>query len=339
VPGLFEPLVFPDLYERKTIRLVDGGVHDNQGIVGLLEQDCNVVIVSDASGQMDAQDQPSGGRLGVSLRSASVSMTRVRQAQYRELAARERSGLLKGMLFLHLKRDLDADPVDWRECQDPFEASDQARPANRRGVLTQYGLQKSVQRRLSAIRTDLDSFTELEASALMTSGYRQAEAQFGCLSTWPEPRTAHAWKFLKVEPLLSPGPGFDEVSRHLGIGAKRGFKVWFLSPTLSAIGVALLVTAALGAFWWWRANQDVSLVTVGGLGKFAAVLAATLIVPQLVSIVRYRQTIRGFGLKSLLGILVALLFKLHLAIFDPFFLRRGRVARFAKRRGEPEKGC
>jgi len=54
-------------------------------------------------------------------------MSRVRQAQFRELAARTRSGLLKGLVFLHLKKDLDADPVDWRECQDPSDASEEAR--------------------------------------------------------------------------------------------------------------------------------------------------------------------------------------------------------------------
>ena len=54
-----------------------------------------------------------------------------RQAQFQELDARRRSGLLKGLMFLHLRKDLDADPVDWRECQDPHEASDEARPAAR----------------------------------------------------------------------------------------------------------------------------------------------------------------------------------------------------------------
>jgi predicted acylesterase/phospholipase RssA len=138
VPGLFEPLVLPDLYDGKTVRLVDGGVYDNQGVASLLEQDCTMMLVSDASGQMEALDHPSGARLGVPLRSFSVSMARVRQAQYQELAARLRSGLLKGLAFLHLNKDLDADPVDWRERQDPHEASDEARPADRRGVETRY---------------------------------------------------------------------------------------------------------------------------------------------------------------------------------------------------------
>src|SRR5207249_5905953 len=105
VPGLFEPLVLPELYDDKTVRLADGGVYDNQGVSSLLEQDCNVMIVSDASGQMAAQDHLSGGRLGVPLRSFSVSMARVRQSQYQELEARLRSGLLKRLMFLHLKKD------------------------------------------------------------------------------------------------------------------------------------------------------------------------------------------------------------------------------------------
>ena len=43
-----------------TVRLVDGGVHDNQGVAGLLEQECSVVLVSDASGQTNMQAEPSG---------------------------------------------------------------------------------------------------------------------------------------------------------------------------------------------------------------------------------------------------------------------------------------
>ena len=94
VPGLFEPIVLDKLYEDVTVRLVDGGVHDNQGIMGLLEQDCTVIIVSDASGQMGTQDDPSRGLIGVPLRSNSILMARVREAEYRELDARRRSSLV-----------------------------------------------------------------------------------------------------------------------------------------------------------------------------------------------------------------------------------------------------
>ena len=110
VPVLFEPLVLARLYPEKVVRLVDGGVHDNQGTASLIEQDCNVLIVSDASGQMEALDDPSASRLGVSMRSFNVSMARVRDAQTRELAARRRTGLVRGFMFMHLKRTSTACP-------------------------------------------------------------------------------------------------------------------------------------------------------------------------------------------------------------------------------------
>src|SRR6185503_3125288 len=85
VPGLFEPLPLGELYPDRTVRLVDGGVCDNQGVGSLLEQDCNVILVSDGSGQMGSENQPSNGLLGVPLRSNSILQARVREAQYREL--------------------------------------------------------------------------------------------------------------------------------------------------------------------------------------------------------------------------------------------------------------
>ena len=41
VPGLFPPIALNELYDGDDVELVDGGVHDNQGIAGLLEQDCS----------------------------------------------------------------------------------------------------------------------------------------------------------------------------------------------------------------------------------------------------------------------------------------------------------
>lgn len=340
VPGLFEPLVLPDLYEGKTVRLVDGGVYDNQGTASILEQDCTVMIVSDASGQMDALDHPSGSRLGVPLRSFSVSMARVRQSQFEELAARRRSGLLKNLVFLHLKKDLDADPVDWRECQDPHDASDVARPVEARGVLTRYGLQKSVQRLISAIRTDLDSFTEVEASALMTSGYRQAE--FGCRTLnefSPAAPPQDGWRFLRIEPVLQPGPGYDDLTKQLRIASFTPGKVWMLWPPLTVVGIVIVLAALVALFRTWQVYYDVKLVTVGSLGVLLFFLAASMVAPHLLRLIRWKTTFRDVGLRSLAGAVGAIGFKVHLALFDPIFLRLGRVSRLlAKRQGRHPRG-
>ena len=61
VPGIFAPLRLKNLYPDRDVLLVDGGVHDNQGTSSLLEQGCTVILVSDASGQMDSQAHPSSG--------------------------------------------------------------------------------------------------------------------------------------------------------------------------------------------------------------------------------------------------------------------------------------
>jgi predicted acylesterase/phospholipase RssA len=330
VPGLFEPLVLSDLFENKTIRLVDGGVYDNQGIASLLEQDCNVMIVSDASGQMEAQDMPSGSRLGVPLRSFSVSMARARQAQFSELDARRRSGLLKGLMFLHMRKDLDAEALDWRECQDPFEASDEARPAARRGIETSYGLSKEIQRLLSAIRTDLDSFTEIEAFALMTSGYQQTDAAMDKVPgattvTCVEPE--EPWRFLRIKPLLSPDKGYDDLMKHLRIGRLIGGKVWLLDPLLMIVGAVILVAALGGLAWLWWTYQTITLLTIGSLGLLAVILLLGAISPHIMRLIRYKKTFRDIGLRGLLGVALALAFKFHRRVFDRRFLKLGSLSR------------
>jgi hypothetical protein len=333
VPGLFEPLVLSDLFDGKMVRLVDGGVYDNQGVASLLEQDCNVMIVSDASGQMEAQDLPSGSRLGVPLRSFSVSMARARQAQFSELDARRRSGLLKGLMFLHMRKDLDADVLDWRDCLDPVEASDEARSAARRGILTSYGLSKDVQRSLSAIRTDLDSFTEIEAFALMTSGYRQAGAE---MSELPGLTTAapanEPWRFLGIEPLLEPDKVSEDLKKHLRIGRLTGGKVWLLDPLLKIIGAVILIAASVGLAWACWTYRALTLLTVGSLSLLAVALALSAFFPHVMQFVQYKKTVRDAGLRGLLGVALALGFKFHLWFLDRHFLKLGSLSRHAAAR-------
>lgn len=330
VPGLFDPLVLPDLYEGKTVRLVDGGVYDNQGTASLLEQGCSTLIVSDASGQMGVEDDPSSGRLGVTLRSFSTSMARVRQAQYEDLDARARSGLLKGFAFLHLKKDLEADPTDWRDCQDPYDASADARPFWRRGPQTRYGISKEAQRLVADIRTDLDSFTEIEAYALMLSGYRMAQHEVGRLPHCKDqPFTARPWKFLEVEPLLRPGPAFEEVKRHLGVGKQVVGKAWRLSPVLRAVAVILAAAALYAAWLGWAAIAGAS-IPVRAIGVAALVGALTLVAPTVMRALRCRSTLRSAGLRSLAAAALSVVMLAHLHVIDPLFVRGGRLGRFGR---------
>jgi predicted acylesterase/phospholipase RssA len=259
VPGVFEPLTMNELYPDRIVRLVDGGVTDNQGVATLLEQDCKVILVSDASGQMESQLAVGRGILGVLLRTNNIFQARIRTAQYHDLKGRRRSNLLRGFMFVHLKGDLEVDPVDWIDCLDPYIASDDSRPPSRRGRLTSYGIAKDIQQLLSALRTDLDSFSEAEAYALMTSAYRMTEQQISskkCVEGFPEPKKKPDWEFLEIENCMTgEGNGYEYLKKLLSAGSSLAFKVWKIDPilkNLARIILALLIIGILFAGYnWW----------------------------------------------------------------------------------------
>jgi predicted acylesterase/phospholipase RssA/tetratricopeptide (TPR) repeat protein len=266
VPGLFTPVALPGLYPERIVRLVDGGVHDNQGIAGLLEQDCTVLMVSDASGQMTTQTAPGNMALGALVRSNNILMARVREEEHKELQARQRGALLRGFMFLHLKRDLAVESVDWVECDDPKEDTAAGVPA-RAVHLTSYGVRADVQELLAGIRTDLDVFCEAEAFALMTSGYRMAEREMSrCLpGLGASDERGPAWRFLAVEPLLTEPAGSARFMRVLALGASRFLKGLRCSSSgpfwLGAVVVAVMV-GLVAAF-------DSTLRAVGAEGSLA----------------------------------------------------------------------
>jgi hypothetical protein len=343
VPGIFEPLSLTRLYERGTdrgkiepiLRLVDGGVQDNQGASALLEQGCNVLLVSDASGQMSADDFPGNGVFAVPLRSNSILQARVREAQYRERAARRRSGLLKGLMFIHLKQDLEIDPVDWIDCQDPSQRK-HVRP------LTTYGVPREIQQCLGPVRTDLDSFSDAEGFALMCDGYlmtehalESAEKPLGFKLNDPG---REQWKFLAVEELMRKPGESNPLMRQLKAGDKLFFKIWSLSSSLKVIGalVSMGLLCALGYLSYWSWTKELFSLSVGKLVFFAGTVALSLLGLGWISkVVNYRKTLGqvliGIGLAGL----GAFLARLHLQVFDRLFLKQGRIAELTK--GTPSK--
>lgn len=346
VPSLFEPIALTKLYgetgeqQREireiVVRLVDGGVHDNQGIVSLLEQGCSQIIVSDASGQMDTLDDPSSGLLSVPVRSNSILMSRVREAQYRELVARRHSSLLQGLVFVHLKKDINADPLDWLECNDRWRASDEARSPDQAGDLTTYGVRKDVQRLLASVRTDLDSFSDAEAYALMMSGYAMIErAPADELRTLPQSSPlAGGFQFLHFRGPMAGGAGYKELVRLLRVSHLRGFKIWKLLKWLRVTTWMLAGVALFGLIWLcrglWSAPQfqftlgvALSLLFVTLVG----VILLGIIGPPVQRIVRWRKTPSEFGIGLAMATLGFVAARIHLLTFDRLFLKYGRAER------------
>ena len=280
VPGVFEPLTMDNLYPDRILRLADGGVCDNQGVATLLEQDCKVVLVSDASGQMESQPASSRQILGVLLRTNDIFQARIRMAEYQDLSGRRRSDLLRGFMFVHLKGDLDVDPVDWIDCLDPYDPCEDVRPLWRRDRYTRYGIGKDVQQLLSALRTDLDSFSEAEAYALMMSGYRMTEYRFKegkCVEEFYHPEQNEPWKFLEIEEFMrGSGKGNEYLKTLLRAGNSLAFKVWRFDPLLKTllrivlVLIAAAIAIALYKFWSAPVPESVALKVAGFLENLAA---------------------------------------------------------------------
>ncbi len=333
VPGLFEPIVLANLYPGMTVRLVDGGVHDNQGIGSLLEQECGVLVISDASGQMTTEKNTKGGFVAPLLRTNNVLMARVRQAQFQDLKARLRSSLVKGLAIVHLKKDLDVDSVAWVGCEEPEQVS-----ARTGKPLTAYGIRKDVQERVAGIRTDLDSFTEVEAYTLMTSGYRQAETYVSGMTGFPEPPPSKTeWPFLEIEDAMKTRQGVE--ARHqrmmklLDVASSIPFKIWRLSRPLkvAAWALALLALAALVWAWWSHPSFVVFQMSIGDMGwAILAVIVGLVFGVVAKKLFQYRQTIARVAVALGMGLFGWIAAQVHLRVFDPWFLRLGRLSALPK---------
>lgn len=352
VPGLFEPVVLENLYEHPrddgenekiTVRLVDGGVHDNQGVVGLIEQDCVVMLVSDASGQMEADDNPSNGLLAVPLRSNSILMSRVRDAEYGELMSRIRSSELREMMFIHLKMDLRTDPVDWVGSIEPTQSAAEAEGESPQDEETVYHINRHVQRLLAGNRTDLDAWSDAEAFALMLSAYRMTQHQLDpSATTLPMPKPIEPlddpkWDFLKADDLQTAAKEESMFMRILKVGSKTPLKVWYLYKPLQVLGliIAVIAIGALCYFAWkyW----DRTLLTVKDVGVVVLTTVVAVIFGKFVmKIVWFRHTFMkilfGIGM-SVFGFLVA---RLHLHVFNPLYLWLGSMQRINATKGTTE---
>jgi predicted acylesterase/phospholipase RssA len=349
VPGLFDPLNLNNLYPGITVRLVDGGVHDNQGTTALLDQGCTLLLVSDASGQMGDQNDPKSDFIRVPLRSNSILQARIRGAQYQDLQARMRSSLLRGLMFVHLKSGLEPEVVDWTGCEDPVEASDDAQPIYERGELTPYGIRKEVQKKLAAVRTDLDSFNEVEAFALMTSGYMMTEWAFPrAVPQFPAAKGDKPdWRFLQIQNLMTRRTGQEEKYETmlglLDVAQSGGFKIWKLIPALTFTAWILgFLSAALVFYILYRMGvapvityRTVFLALAGLVGSYlAAKIATRLLGPSIPNLLkgwitprRIRNSVEDIIFRVALAIVGFILAWTHLLLFDPWYLSQGKMSR------------
>src|SRR5262249_24614918 len=140
-PGGFPPMEIHGVFDDFVVKLVDGGVHDNQGIEGLVDRNWTHLIISDGSGQMPDKLEPSTRLPAVLGRIVSIYSDAEREE--RLLAALEHPNRTA---FMHLQTGLPArsrEPGDNEETQyeDPELPS------------AGFGVHREVQQALAKIRT------------------------------------------------------------------------------------------------------------------------------------------------------------------------------------------
>lgn len=340
VPGLFEPLELRGLYAGRFVRLVDGGVYDNLGLRTLVDQGFSLILCSDASGQMNEEPRPGAGALAVPLRSFGIITSRVREAEYASLHAAVENRALQGACFVHLRKDLDAPALDWIDCDNPSQ------PLKQPHCTTGYGIDKGVQRQLSAIRTDLDSFGEVESFALMVSGYRMIERELqkldakrrkeGRAGQWGD-FDIHAprgkWTFLDadLERVMSLPDGSGdlrrgELGRQLTAGASSVGKLWLVSPMLAKVSASIGSIAALaGSIWLWNSRAtktpevNLGAFTYGAIALWVLMALFSVAVP-LARWLRPTKAGQAVLLKVLFATVGWLVANFHLAFVDRPYL-------------------
>lgn len=335
VPILFEPVELEGLYPDKIVQLVDGGVHDNQGVASLLEQNCDVILASDASGQSDSAERPSKEALSVNQNVTGNLMARVRLAQYQELHTLQQSEVVKALTFLHLKRDLPVIPIDWTPCDDPKEQRERAAQADRQEGKTDYGVGLELQEALAAVRTDLDGFSDAEAYALMASGYLMARKLFREFRPQPPPEKTADWPFERaVEIAGQPGtPDYENLLAHVKVGRAQFFKALHQPGRAHSrsrtwmSGIALLVLLLVAPSWVGAAAGWLAWLAAWYVGLAGLLYVALRMTGRRKSFV---QVALGLGMTTFGWWLV----RQSLRRLDPQFLEQGRLPPAASSRPE-----
>jgi NTE family protein len=254
-PGGFPPMIVPGLFDDLTVELVDGGVHDNQGVEGLADRGCTHWIISDGSGQMPDLARPSTRLPAVLGRVVSIYGDAEREQRLLQLL---RQGNSVG--FMHLQTGLPA-----RERTPGGRVSEQDATIES----TDFGVVEDVQRALAQVRTDLDAFCEVEAWSLMADAYQltgkivPTRTELASLGT---AGPAQEWPFAVVaEQLAQPGKRYLKVL--------RTSKERFLKPSRMTRGVLPLVLLVLLAGVGGAAYGLWLLLTPHGTALFIAGIA------------------------------------------------------------------
>jgi predicted acylesterase/phospholipase RssA len=342
-PDLLEPIAIDGLYPEMTVRLIDGGVSEPLAITALNEHGCTIAVVVDGSGQTDTQNNPSTALDSLASRAHRISTSHLREAQYDWLLARYRASFPQGLMFIHLKEDIDVTSLDRVGAPSSIDTESEQQP-----LLTTYGVRREVQERLAKIRAEFDAFSDTEAYALMTSGYLITESEFNkSMGAFAQNQTTERpqWRFLSVEEQMKR-VGDSDILRLLDVAHNRILRVLKLSRFLRFITPPVLVSIVFMLYKLWIFWKDSSnlrnsptlwddllfyaLLVVITLSLVIAVAFVVVFPLMLVALIilkfRHREKSASQIFKSL-GILMFgwIGARIQLAVFDRWYLALGNI--------------
>ncbi len=196
-PGVYAPVDLPGA------RVGDGGIRDDLGLATLVERGCDQLLLSDASFQLDEEEEPSVSVLGVALRSVKILRNELREEQLRRRPPK---------VLVHIRKD----------CR---------------------GVAPEVQDRLGRFRIDFDSLTEVEAWSLELYGYRLAEQELAGVSPVTAPNAAFRFQALESWIERPPPDYLRQldVASHIFFKPLRLLRPLGVVAVLAAIGAAVLL--------------------------------------------------------------------------------------------------
>ncbi|MDG2045633.1 MAG: patatin-like phospholipase family protein [Halioglobus sp.] len=307
VPGLLEPYTLNGLYADEAgqaiaVRLVDGGVFDNQGLVSLYEDGCSSFISSDASDKLKWQAQPEEQIHTVAMRANDIMMDRIRNELMDELHTQKADSYIVFTLGDRARTDIFPHDALWIDA-------------------------------LSKIRTDLDAFTDTEASALMYYGFALSGDKLGAEAL----NRVADWGFSSMDAMAKDTRRRDKILRALQIGSRQFMKVFYMGKALPYVIILLpmlIPIAFMVTLIYFLPPIPISAwLILGGFVITGVAFSQNARITEKMDRVpmfrRWRKRLavamKPLGITVILGIIGAGISLVILKVFNRLFLRYGKL--------------
>jgi hypothetical protein len=270
-------------------------------------------------------------------------MDRVRDLELLSLDLLEQSEKINAVHFLHLKKDLVQPQQTWIGGTMPS----QELPGQ--PEITFYDVDRNVQMLLARMRTDLDSFSEVEAYSLMCDAYLMTDKQlpvdlakethrhFRLRRASVQPAFSTPWRFLRVREFLYRKAGSPKFNRQLKVSREKALKAFRLIPWLNlpiaAVLVALLwmLAASLADNWDARLETWVGDTSLGDIVRWILLVVLASVGAAIPRTKTIRNRWRELLVQSVVAVAGFAISNIHLYLIDPLFKRQGRIERLTER--------